>query len=57
MNNFYPYVLSITSTLDDWNEKLNKFISEYGDSALMGALVVGIIFFVSAWGIRTLNKK
>jgi len=57
MSNFYPYILSITSTLNEWNDKLNKFISENGDSAFMGAAIVGIVFFVSAWGIRTLNRK
>ena len=27
MNNFYSYILSITSTLNEWNEKLNNLIS------------------------------
>lgn len=57
MNNFYPYILSITSTLNEWNEKFNNLISKYGDSAWIGALVVGLVFLISAWGINTLNKK
>jgi len=57
MNNFYPYILSITSTLNEWNEKLNNLISKYGDSAWIGALVVGLVFIITAWGINTLNKK
>ena len=40
MSNFYPYILSLTSTLNDWNDKINKFISENGDSAFMGAAIV-----------------
>lgn len=57
MNNYYPYILSITTILNELNEKLNNLINEYGDSAWIGALVVGIVFIVSAWGINTLNKK
>ena len=57
MNNYYPYILSITTTLNELNEKLNNLINEYGDSAWAGAAVVGLVFIISAWGISTLNKK
>lgn len=57
MNSFYPYILGITDTLNDWNEKLSNLVGGHMDNAFMGALVVGIVFVISAWGIKTLNKK
>ena len=57
MNNMFPYVLGITETLNEWNEKLSKLIGGNMDNAFMGALVVGVVFVVSAWGISVLNKK
>lgn len=57
MTNFYPYILGITETLNDWNEKLNNLVGGHMDNAFVGALVVGIVFVVSAWGISALNKK
>ena len=57
MTNVYPYILGITETLNDWNEKLNNLVGDHMDNAFVGALVVGIVFVVSAWGISALNKK
>lgn len=57
MINFYPYILGITETLNEWNEKLNNIVGGHMDNAFIGALVVGVVFVVSAWGINTLNKK
>lgn len=57
MNNFFPYILGITETLNDWNEKLNNLVGGHMDNVWVGALIVGIVFVVSAWGINTLNKK
>jgi hypothetical protein len=57
MNNFFPYILGITETLNEWNEKLSDLVGGHMDNAFMGALVVGVVFVVAAWGISTLNKK
>jgi len=57
MNNIFPYILGITETLNEWNEKLNGIIGVRFDNVWFGALIVGIVFVVSAWGINTLNKK
>ena len=54
---FFPYILGIIDTLNDWNEKLNSFASSHLDNAFVGTVVVIGVFIVSAWGIKTLNKK
>lgn len=57
INNFYPYILGITETINELNEKINSFVGGHMDNAFIGALVVGVVFVVSAWGISVLNKK
>ena len=57
MNDSLIYILGITETLNEWNEKLNNFVSGHMDNAWMGAVIVGVVFVVAAWGINTLNKK
>ena len=57
MNNSLIYILGITETLNEWNEKLNNFVSGHMDNTWMGAVIVGVVFVVAAWGINTLNKK
>lgn len=56
MNNMF-YVLGLMDTINDWNEKLNSFAAGHMDNVWVGALVVGLVFVIAAWGIRTLNKK
>jgi len=57
MYQYYPLILGIMDTLEDWNEKLNAFASSHMDNVLVGGLMVGAILLVSFWGINTLNKK
>lgn len=57
MYKYYPLILGIMDTLEDWNEKLNAFASGHMDNVLVGALMVGAILIVSFWGINTLNKR
>ena len=57
---YYTYgiqILGIIDKLNDWNEKLNGFASKHLDNVWVGALMVGLVFVVSMWGINTLNKK
>ena len=57
MNNFLPYILGITDTLNEWNEKLNNLIGGKTDNVWVGAGIVAVVFIVAVWGINTLNKK
>lgn len=57
MYNFYPLILGIMDTLNDWNEKLNKFAEGHMDNVGVGTAVAGIILVMAIWGINTLNKK
>lgn len=52
----YIQILSIMDTLNEWNDKLDAFASEHLDNVWVGALAVGVIFVVAAWGIKELNK-
>ena len=54
---YYPLILGIMYTLNDWNEKLNDFAAGHMDNVFVGTIVVGAIFVISAWGINTLNKR
>mgnify|MGYP007069897007 CR=1 FL=1 len=54
---FYPQILGLIDTLNDWNDKLNDFASSHMDNVWVGAAAVGIAFFLAAWGIRALNKR
>lgn len=55
--NFYPYILGIMDTLNEWNEKLNDFAANHMDNVGTGTLILGAIFIISFWGIKELNKK
>ena len=57
MNSSFPYILGIMETLNEWNEKLSGFVGGHLDNVWFGALIVGIVFVVGAWGISVLNKK
>ena len=57
INNLFPYILGISETISEWNEKINGFVGGHMDNAFTGALIVGVVFVVSAWGISVLNKK
>ena len=57
MISYYPYILGIIDTLNDWNEKLNGFAATHLDNAGIGTAVVIGIFIISAWVISALNKK
>ena len=51
------YILGILDTLNDLNEKLNKFAGSHLDNVWVGAATVGVIFVVAAWGISVLYKR
>ena len=57
MNNSLSYILGITDTLNEWNEKLNSLFDGRSDNAMVATVIVVVVFVVTAWGINTLNKK
>ncbi len=57
MYKFFPLLLGVMDTLNDWNEKLNNFVGNHMNNVAVGTAIVGIIFVVSVWGVNTLNKK
>ena len=54
---YYPLILGIMDTINEWNDKLNDWASKYLDNVGVGTLVVGAVFVIGAWGISVLNKK
>lgn len=57
MYKYYPLILGIMDTLEEWNEKLNAFAGEHMDNVLVGTIVIGILIFVTFSGINALTKK
>lgn len=57
MYKYYPLILGIMDTLNEWNDKLNAFAGEHMDNVLVGALMVGALLFIGCWGVNELNKK
>lgn len=57
MYKYYPLILGIMDTLEEWNEKLNAFAGEHMDNVLVGTIVIGILIFVAFSGINALTKK
>ena len=53
----YPYILGITDTLNELNDKFNEFAAAHLDSPVVATAVVIGVFAIGAWGIRELNKK
>lgn len=54
---YYPMVLGIIDTLNDWNEKLNRWAGSHMDSVWFGIAILAGILVVSFWGIGVLNKR
>lgn len=57
MNQYYPYILGIMDTINDWNEKLNNFSAKHMDNVWVGAACMAVILLVAFWGVNTLNKR
>lgn len=57
MQNFYPLILGIMDTLNDWNDKLNALATDKLDNVWVGTLILGILIVVAFFGVQTLNKK
>lgn len=57
MYKYYPLILGIMDTLEEWNKKLNSFTGEHMDNAIVGGVVVIVLLIIGCWGINELNKK
>ena len=57
MQNFYPLILGIMDTLNDWNDKLNDIEADKIDNIWVGTIILGILIVVEFFGVQTLNKK
>ncbi len=57
MQNYYPLILGIMDTLNDWNDKLNSFSAEKLDNVWIGTAILGILIIVAFFGVQSLNKK
>ena len=55
--NYYPYILGIIDTLNDWNEKIKAFATGNSNNVLFATAFVMGIFVVAAWAINFFNKK
>ncbi len=42
----YFLILSFTSTLNEWNEKLNSFFDKNLNNVWSGALIFGVLMFL-----------
>ena len=47
----------LSEVIEDWNEKLNSFASEYMDNVWFGGAMVIILFVFGCWAISYLTKK
>lgn len=43
--------------IEDWNERLDSFATEYMDNVWVGAALVIIIFVFGCWAISYFTKK
>lgn len=57
INQYYPMILGIIDTLNDWNDKFNGWAAKHMDNVGFGVLMLGGILLVSFWGIGVLNKR
>ena len=54
---YYPLIVGILETIEEWNEKLNAFAGKYMDNVLSGTLIIGVLIFAGFAGISIFNKK
>lgn len=50
-------IITLSETLEKWNEKLDSIASEYMDSPFFGMIVVVAVFIFGYWAVSYLTKK
>ena len=55
--NYYPYILGIMDTINDWNEKIKAFATGNSNNVVFATVFVIGIFAVAGWAINFFNKK
>lgn len=48
---------SISSLIENWNDKLNSIASKYMDNAAFGGIIVLLLFIFGCWAISYFTKK
>ncbi len=54
---YFPYILGIIDTLNDWDEKLKAWTTGNSNNVAFATILLGGVFVVSAWAISFFNKK
>ena len=57
MYRYYPLMLGIIDTLNDWNDKMNKWADEHMGNVGFGTIIFFALLLVAFFGIGELNKK
>lgn len=57
MYKYYPVMLGIVDTLNEWNDKLNKMADEYMDNVGFGTLIFFALLGVAFFAVGSFNKK
>ncbi len=57
MVKYYPLMLNIIDTLNEWNEKLNKIADKYMGNVGFGTLIFFALLGVAFFGVSSLNKR
>lgn len=51
------WIAGLSELINDWNEKLNSFASQYMDNVWFGGAMVLILFVFGCWAISYFAKK
>ncbi len=54
---WYPYILGLLDTLNDWDQKLKEMTTGNSNNVIFATAFIAGIFVVSAWAINFFNKK
>jgi len=57
MIKYYSQILSLMDTLNDWNEKLDKFAKVHMDNVWVGTAIGAGLLILTIWGIGVLYRK
>ena len=57
MIKYYSQILSLMDTLNDWNEKLDKFAKVHMDNVWVGTAIGAGLLILTIWGIGILYRK
>lgn len=50
-------ILTLSQTIEEWNDKLNAFSEKYLDSPWAGTIILIVLVAFGYWAIGEFNKK